>query len=478
MKNLACFVISLIIFAEISADYALSDENGKTIEAGEYVYICNTAGLDGFSIDFNKQLFADGGIVRDEGNRILIGRLRDDLRSGTADTLIINTIDGMDYLELKISPMFSEIELNERISEKDTLISGFISFESRGKTTLSGIDSVKLIVTGSNENDSKEFKIYTAEETEDKRQMIDFELMMHSGEDEYAVSVAHYSLSLAETTFYAGGFSTKVKEEYPKNLLIIDSRSRVTTENLSELYYDNRFENIKTFYEKCDSNIIKVSDDGIIVLVIVEGGFILQDLDLFSRLRNESKRVPLFIFANKLGGYLSNEENRAARDYLDMLFDADFSSAEVSDMAECEAIKSLEETEAEIVSAGGRDGLSFIKKENIYLFLYLPERIDVDQLYALKKNWCQSAVKEKMKTLSSVVDIEYMGYGEYSVEIFDVKGAHLFTQNVGELPATTKSLDMAKFLKEKNLDDTGVYTYKVIKDDEEIKCGKFYYIYY
>lgn len=477
MKKTAFSLIAMTACVGLFPDFYLSDEFGKTIEAGEYVYINNTAGLDGFSVDFNKQLFADGGLVKEEGSRILLGRLRDDLGSGTADTVILNTINGMDYLELKISPVFSAIDFYGRESKKDTLLKGNVSFESRGKETLSGIDSVKILL---NEGDKiiEAFKVFDAEESGSKSQSADFEINLPKQESEYSVSVVRFALAAAETTFYAAGFSNREREEYPKNLLIIDSRSRVATDNLSEAYYDHRFETVKTFYEKPETSMLNVEGGGIIVLIIVEGGKILGDLNFFSALREKSKTVPVFIFASGLCAFLANEENRTAKDYLEMLFQADFSSSELSSSADCEGILSLENTDAEIIDVGGGAFSSFLKKNDIYLFLYLPEEIEIDQLLAMKANATQVSLRKSMKSLSSVVDIGYDGYGDYSVEIYDISGKHLFTEIIGELPSTVKSLDMSDFLTGKNMNESGVYSYKLKKNGEEIQCGKFFFVYH
>lgn len=466
-----------MIFCGLTAEFTLSDENNKTIEAGECVYINNTSGIDGFSVDFNKQLFADGGLVKDEGNRILLGCLRDDLKSGTVDTVIMNTIEGMDYLELKITPAFSKLDISE-FEKKDTILSGFISFQSRGKSTLSGIDSVKIILFGGSTQENKTVNVFISDDSDPEKQLIDFEVRMPSEEDYYSISVAYYSLSLADTVFYTAGFSNRENVEYPKNLLILDSRSRVMTENLSDAYNDNRFMTVKTFYEKCDSKMIKVDNDGMIVLVNIDGGFILEDLNLFSKIKEEAKRVPVFIFTSGLCGYLAKEENRSALDYFSMLFKADFASAEISDFALCEGIESKEGIDAEIVSLEDGRYASFIKNDNIFLFLFLPEKIDIDQLSAIKKNSSRSVIKERMGSLSSVIDIEYDGYGEYSVDIFDVKGSMIISQLIGELPSTAKSIDMSEFLEKDEKVKPGIYSFRIKKNNETIKCGKFYYIFH
>lgn len=462
------------------SDYVLSDENGKTIEAGEYVYIYNTVGLDGFSIDYNKQFFVDGGIVKEEGNRILIGRLRDDLKSGTLDTIILNTIEGMNYLEMKISPVFSDLNLNERESKKDTMIRGVLSFESRGKQTLSGIDSVKLIVSSQNEADMRTFNIFSNDESEDNRtsQNLNFEFSSGSIQDDYSVSVARYTLSLAETTYYAGGFSTRVRDEYPKNLLIIDSRSKVTADNLSEAYYDNRFETVKTFYETPNTSLFNLADDGIIVLVNVEGGYILENLNLFSSIKGYSEKYTIFIFSNNLCKYLSQEDSRTSRDYIEMLFGIKCTESSSYEETECEGIKSMDDMEVEKMENSQGEEISFIRRDNLFLFLYLPEKIDIDQLNAIKRNLKFNTAKQNFKSLSSVVDVEYQGYGEYSIEIYGVSGNMLFSTILGEMPSTTKSIDLSEFLKDEDIYDSGVYTYKIKKDQECIRCGKFYFIYH
>ncbi len=462
------------------SDYVLSDENGKTIEAGEYVYIYNTVGLDGFSIDYNKQYFVDGGIVKEEGNRILIGRLRDDLKSGTLDTIILNTIEGMNYLEMKISPVFSDLNLNERESKKDTMIRGVLSFESRGKQTLSGIDSVKLIVSSQNEADMRTFNIFSNDESEDNRtsQNLNFEFSSGSIQDDYSVSVARYTLSLAETTYYAGGFSTRVRDEYPKNLLIIDSRSKVTADNLSEAYYDNRFETVKTFYETPNASLFNLADDGIIVLVNVEGGYILENLNLFSSIKGYSEKYTIFIFSNNLCKYLSQEDSRTSRDYIEMLFGIKCTESSSYEETECEGIKSMDDMEVEKMENSQGEEISFIRRDNLFLFLYLPEKIDIDQLNAIKRNLKFNTAKQNFKSLSSVVDVEYQGYGEYSIEIYGVSGNMLFSTILGEMPSTTKSIDLSEFLKDEDIYDSGVYTYKIKKDQECIRCGKFYFIYH
>ena len=476
---MAYFVVPLIIFTQIYAEYILSDENGKTIEAGEYVYISNTVGLDGFSIDYNKKLFVDGGIVRDEGSRILIGRLRDDIQSGTADTIILNTIEGMDYLELKISPVFSDLKLNDRENKKDTIIGGSLSFESKGRQTLEGIDSVKLIAVSQNDKAVQSIDIYREIDSGDDRTspIIDFEFSAGSYQSDFALSVSYYSLSLAETTYFIGGFSTLEKTEYPKNLLIIDSRSRVTAENLSEAYYDNRFETIKTFYEKFDTSLLNLSDDGMIVLVSIEGGYILENMNLFSRLKDASKKFPLFIFSNSLCKYLMQDENLMAREYFEMFFNMKCTDASSQEETESEGIKSISGTEVERVENESKEMVSFIKKDNIFLFFFLPEELDIDQLSAIRKNTDFLSVKENMKSLSSIEEIEYQGYGEYSVEIYEASGNKLFSKILGDIPSTIKSIDLSEYLKSEEIFETGVYTYKIKKDGELIKCGKFYFVY-
>ncbi|PIP14250.1 MAG: hypothetical protein COX48_01865 [bacterium (Candidatus Stahlbacteria) CG23_combo_of_CG06-09_8_20_14_all_34_7] len=480
MRKYISLVISFIIFIQISADYVLSDENEKTIEAGEYVYINNTEGLDGFSIDYNKKLFVNGGIVKDEGDRILIGRLRDDIQSGTADTIIFNTIEGMNYLELKVSPVFFNLNLNERENNKDTIISGSLSFESKSKQTLSGIDSVKLIISSQDERYLKSMDIYREDRLDEDGVLsfIDFEFSIDNVQSDFAISVAHYSLDLAETTYFIAGFSTNEKEEYPQNLLIIDSRSKIMTENLTDAYYDKRFEIVKTFYENFDTSILNLTENGIMVLVTVEGGYIIENLNLFSKLKDISSDFSLFIFSNNLCKYLLHEDNRSAKDYFEMLFDMKCSEISSFDEIECEGIKSIRNMELETIENGNGERVSFIRKGNIFLFLFLPDKIDIDQLCAIRKNADLSVIKENMKSLSSIEDIEYQGYGEYSLEIYDISGKKLFSKILGDIPSTMKSIDMSEFLKNENIYTAGVYTFKIKKNGECIKCGNFYFVFH
>ncbi len=461
------FLFTLNIFSE---DIFVSDYNYKTIEAGERVYINGLYGVESYSIDFNKKLFSDGGVLKFEGDRLLVGSLREDLIPGTVDTIIFSTEKGMEYLELKISP--SEFDL--RIDNVKDSVNGKIVFYHNNNFIKNGIDSLFILYEADNDFESKKiFSIIDDSLTENN--IFKFSLKKPEDEKDYSLSFVKFTGSLSDTFYYLEGFTTKEQPSNPFYPFIIDSRSKVITDNIANLYSDFNFDFIKTFYNYTllPESIVK-QNSKFLVYLNVDGGKFLKETEFLSQLKNISKNIPVFIFSRNIVQFLNLSENRSSKDFLEMMFNVEFrdDKAGVDDYF---LLDPLDEEDYEVFyDKGLKNYTSSYISDSISFFLYLPKNLNIDILNQIVENAKNLKKRDIFGRLSSIVAFDNSDKGQITVSFFDFYGKFIGDVFLDINYLNFVFVDISSLFKENFSWKNGFFIYKIYSGEEEKRRGIFF----
>lgn len=465
------FVICSLFFAIIffSSEISISDYNYKTIEAGERVYINGLYGVESYSIDFNRKLFSDGGVLKFEGDRLLVGSLREDLIPGTVDTIIFSTKEGMEYLELKISP--SDFDL--RIDSVRSSVKGRVLFFYNNNFIKNGIDSLFLLYE-SNENFVSQKIFSVLEDSSIDNNSFPFEIKKPVDEKDYSISLVKFTGLLSDTFYYLEGFTTKTKVENFVYPFLIDSRSKMVTDNITGLYSDFNFDFISTFYnyEIPAESILKYSSK-IFVYLNVDGGKLLKETRFLSELKQISKEIPTFIFSRNIIQFLNLPENRSSRDFLEMMFGIEFREYYEIERKEF-LLDPIDDEDIEFFwDKRTKDYRPYYLSDSISFFMYLPKNLNIDILDQILKNAKNIKKQEIFGKLSSIIEFENPDKNEIKISYYDNIGNFIGEVFLDINYLNKVYVDISKTFKQNFDSDNGFYIYKVYSGGEEKRKGIF-----
>ncbi|HAF08258.1 TPA: hypothetical protein DCG82_07630 [candidate division WOR-3] len=467
-----CYILVYFFFTVkiFSEGIFLSDYNYKTIEAGERVYINGLYGVESYSIDFNRKIFSDGGVLKFEGDRLLVGSLREDLIPGTVDTIIFSTERGMEYLELKISP--SDFDL--RIDNVKESVNGKVVFYHNNNFIKNGIDSLFIMYEADNNFESN-IIFSTLEDTLIENNIFKFSLKKPEDEKDYSLSLVKFTGSLSDTFYYLEGFTTKEQPSNPFYPFIIDSRSKVITDNIENLYSDFNFDFIKTFYNYplLPESII-IGNSKFLVYLNVDGGKLLKETQFLSRLKSISKNIPVFIFSRNIVQFLNLSENRSSKDFLEMMFDLEFREDEAA-FDDYFLLDPLDEENYELFYDKVTQRYTpYYISDSISFFLYLPKSLNVDILNQIVENSKNLKKKDYWGRLSSVISLDNREKGEITISFFDFYGKFIGDVYLDINYLNFVFVDISSIFKKNFSWDNGFYIYKIYSGNEEINRGIFF----
>ncbi|MEO0288020.1 MAG: hypothetical protein ABIN00_00040 [candidate division WOR-3 bacterium] len=474
MDNLKKFFVIfslIIIFINIlfSSEITISDYYYKTIEAGERLYINGLYGVESYSIDFNRKLFSDGGVLKFEGDRLLVGSLRQDLIPGTVDTIIFSTKEGMEYLELKISP--SDFDL--RIDSVRSSVKGRVLFFYNNNFIKNGIDSLFLLYE-SNENFVSQKIFSILEDSSNDNNSFPFEIKKPVDEKDYSISLVKFTGSLSDTFYYLEGFTTKAKIENFVYPFLMDSRSKMVTDNITGLYSDFNFDFISTFYNyEIPSESIIQYDSKYFVYLNVDGGKLLKETKFLSELKEISKKVPTFIFTRNIIQFLNLPENRSSKDFLEMMFGIEFREYDEIEQKEF-LLDPLDDEDVEFFwDKNEKDYSAYYLSDTISFFMYLPKSLNIDILDQLLKNSKNIKKQEIFGKLSSIIEFENIDKNEIKISYYDNRG-NFIGEVFHDINYLNRVLvDISKTFKQNFDRGNGFYIYKVYSGGVEKRKGIF-----
>ncbi|MEO0303696.1 MAG: hypothetical protein ABIM64_00355 [candidate division WOR-3 bacterium] len=474
MDNLKKFFVIfslIIIFINIlfSSEITISDYYYKTIEAGERLYINGLYGVESYSIDFNRKLFSDGGVLKFEGDRLLVGSLRQDLIPGTVDTIIFSTKEGMEYLELKISP--SDFDL--RIDSVRSSVKGRVLFFYNNNFIKNGIDSLFLLYE-SNENFVSQKIFSILEDSSNDNNSFPFEIKKPVDEKDYSISLVKFTGSLSDTFYYLEGFTTKAKIENFVYPFLMDSRSKMVTDNITGLYSDFNFDFISTFYNyEIPSESIIQYDSKYFVYLNVDGGKLLKETKFLSELKEISKKVPTFIFTRNIIQFLNLPENRSSKDFLELMFGIEFREYDEIEQKEF-LLDPLDNEDVEFFwDKSVNDYSAYYLSDTISFFMYLPKNLNIDILDQILRNAKNIKKQEIFGKLSSIIEFENPDKNEIKISYYDNRGNFIgeVFHDINYLNIVL--LDISKTFKQNFVSGDGFYIYKVYSGGEEKRKGIF-----
>lgn len=470
MKIIYFLSLFSIIEFLVSDTLFLSDYDYKTIESGERVYLNGLYNVDSYSIDYNKKLFVDDGVLRRVNDRLLIGNLRDDLLPGTIDTIIFSTKNRVEYLELKISPKYFDLNID---SINDNIY-GKVVFIHNNRFIKNGIDSLFLLIESN--DDFLPIKFYSSlDDSVEEGYEFSFIFKKPRKEADYSLSLVKFTGSLSDTFYFISGFTSFKIENFIQYPVLLDSRSKINTDEIFFHFNDIHFNFLKTFYR------YNIPDDSFIlenakffVYINFEGGELLKDTRFLSFLKGISQKVPVIVFTRNIYNFLSLKENQNVKDFFEMIFDIQLKDLSDS-ISQNLILDPMEGLDIEyFYDKNSNKFSSNIITDSLSLFFYLPRELNFDVILQLLDYGKVSKKERVFKNLSSIVDMENVKKEETSILFYDISGNFLVEVFFGTPYLNELKIDLEDVFKKNFKDKKGAYIFKIKRSNENIKTGVFF----
>lgn len=459
------FAVTTVL--NLNAAY-LADEQMKPMNPGDNVYIYSINALTGYSVDYDESVFHSVR-THQENDRIYIGRLKDNLTPGLTSQIILNTQKGPEEMTLTIVPEFLSLMLGKQVlGEQDSLM-GNVVFASNGKTSGAGIDSMFLIIDSEkgSRRVSRIFHTDTIVDYDFTAGMFEFTLMPFAEYDNFAVSIAFFSGELSDTVYYAEGFSTENIPDYGTMLFIIDTRSSITYEKLRDQYSFSEASFYSTFYRGVDDRIFD-NEFEMLCIVSIEGGQIMSNYSNVRQIMLEALQKPVFIFAPELGRILSYDENSEDLDSISNYLNVKFSETGTDDFY---GFKTLDSYKASYAMQDDSAAKPYILKDNLDIFLFLPEDLEFSDLKRISVNNAASMQRDILGRFTVIDTVYNEEYNEFSIDIYDTSGRFVKTVILGNLPFGKNILNVTGILHESGDLNAGQYFYSLRRSGQWLKSG-------
>lgn len=456
MRILLFLLIPLIITA--SADSYCGDSAGNLIQSGENVYIYNT-GAESYSIDTERSLF-EFMSLKNLGNKIYIGKLKDNARAGQSVTLYYSHSGITDTLSFTITPSFLYFDIENRNLSAGDSLRGSIVFAEGNETTARGIDSVNMIITHTGNDSSYAFNIFSIDslyEYDYSSGFIRVDLPAPSGSGLFNTDIAYFSNNRSDTIVNTGGFN-KDRTLYSRRMFVLDCNNIQKTEQLEEYISGYPGIPVSTYFFDIESDsIIRHSPD--FLAVIMDKPFSMGSVYAL----REGLGSTVFIFSeNSLlpslaeGDSLGFTSVLSEPDSVSPFFD---SSGEYSFMSPEDSFKT-----------------DFVHAGRFHWYSFIPGKIDYDELLYIDRAVSDISLKS---ILGSFINIEIFSnreYNQYVLEIYGPDGGFIRELSLGSLKEGRNVLNINSIL-EDALDRRGAFIYVLKRGDECIAEDIVYLLY-
>jgi len=477
MKKIIALICLLILIVLLNADIYVGDQNGLVINPGDNVYIYGVGDVEGFSIDYPRELFMQGGSVQVFDNCILIGTLRSDITRGGIDTLLFNTQFGTTPLPFGIVLPFHSIDLEKQNLKSKERIEGAIKFGNDGKYSSLGIDSVMLQVEDALLKKTSDYMItYGDLESSTENGAIDFSLELLSEKSDYYINVIYYSCNVSDTVKYAAGFSTRGIETEYTYLLMLDSKDGAFTMELEDQYYNSGMYMHPLFFRGSGDSILQNEQFNVVCIVSSEAGYILKDISALSAIMETAEKKPVFIFTTESDEILDQAENREAREFFEMMMNISLSKDSVFDEANTLNMNSLDGTTASKIYDKQTSKYTLYKiKDNIYLFMFIPSELSIENINSIIANEQGKSISGKLYVYGGIQLVISDDAGYADLEFFSITGKFAHSINDFWMDKGENYVNLFHYMKQIPDMDEGYYFYKIQKDGICIKSGRVFF---
>ncbi len=451
MKYIIIFFL-LLFSINIFPQFYISNENKTVIHPGDNLYIYNTYNISGFTIDYPENVMSIEKI-NNYSNRIYIGTLKNTLNPGYTTNIILNTNGQSFDLPIKIAPYYLNISINKHhFSQNDTL-SGNIIFHNNNITTGNGIDSIKLYIY--NSKDTFSYLVYSEDSIYDydySSGFFKFKYCINYKPNLYTIDIEYFSNNLSKRISRITGFYIGDIIDYSDNILIIDSNDKDFIEYTKENYNLSNTFFYNVFYYGDSLNL----DDYKTVIYITDNENISFNHSLFEIIMKSNNNAFLFIknFINTIqkdSVLIDSVYKELNIGIIDTLFEFDT----------IQLFQSYNDSINYVFNKTLKKNVNFIYRENKFIFFYLPVSMNIDYLNNLSTGFHYKELKTLLKDFLSIYTINNDTYNNYTIEIYSLSGAKLYSINLGYINYPYYTININDLL---NLTDNklqGIFYYKI-----------------
>lgn len=478
MKSSYICILLFFVSILISGDPYIADQNGQTVNPGDNVYIYGIGEPEGFSLDYPRELFMEGGSIQVFSGCISLGALRSDIIGGRVDTVLFNTQFGTLPIPLPIVNRVSALKLEKQNLTLKERVKGKITFGSGGGISGKGIDSVIVRF-----EDSKRLKHYdyliADESSGDSLQngIIDFSIEPVKDIDDYFVSVIFYSFGVSDTSKDIAGFTTKAADEDNEAILVIDcSRGDMTEELLGDYYDSGVYVHPVFFRGGCDSLLQSGRfKTAAIVAPGCEG--ILSRVSGLSEILEEAKRIPVFLFTSGMDTLFEDENLKDAGNYFEMMMGIRFSPDSLSDYASIGGMRSIDGFRAsKIYDLEAKRYTQSKIRNNIFLYMFIPDRIDAEELERIASERQNREVSSKYFVYGGIQRVFSDSAGEADILFYRLSGAFERSIDGIWIEEGESSVNLFHYMRMISDMRDGCYLFKIEKEGICIKSGKVFFV--
>lgn len=449
----------------LSAAYYIGDKTGHTVQAGESVYLYNTGGLKGYSIDFDKSSFSKYSIIT-ENNRIYLGTLKSSLNAGHVVEVYFSTEDSFQTMNIQIAPEFLGIEIPvKHIGLADSL-RGTIMFNQNTMMTGSGIDSIVLIISQKNSSISR--TIFSLDS------IIDFDYAsgffpftiytdsLHAGY--HLIDAVMFSSGVGDTFSNIAGFYTDYKPAYYGHAALIYSKNFSFIEQVSQ-----NITRTDTEIMSLHSNDLKwdyLEKRDLISVIAGSQGEIFND-SLFIKLKQSNINTMIFLpFIDSI------KSVQVFGKPLDSMLNAELSVSRSIDEPYYLDIDHSKDAYAVMDIVSGKYTY-LINRNNMFYCFYMPRSLDRDYMERIIDYYKSMKMKTLLGDFYTVEIVDNDAYNDYCVEISDLSGQIISRIEIGDPGLGLSVLDISRYSDMISKMKSGLYYFRLFRGDICQRQGLF-----
>lgn len=467
--NVKGLIVALLLLYCLSvyASFYIGDNTGHTVQAGESVYLYNTGGLSGYSIDFDKSSFSTYSIIT-QGNRIFLGTLKGSLPAGRIIDVYFSTEDAFDTLHIQITPELLGLDIPmKHISWGDSL-KGTVMFRQNAVMTGSGIDSLRAVISHVQSIEvyiNTIFSIDLLIDFDYASGFFPFSIASDSlAAGKYNIDIIMYSSGVADTLSNTAGFHMDYSAANMEHVCIIYSDKYSFINDVSDFINKTDTEILDLYSNDIDWEYI-INRKYVSVIAGQQGEFFNDSL--YIQLRDFDMRTMIFL------PYIDSISALSVQGKpLDSMIKADFFNTDKTEEPEYLRINSNENayTVYDSITMGKN---YMVNRGNINYCFFIPMEISADYINRITEYYRSMRMKALLGDFYTVEFVDNDAYNNYCVEIFTVSGHLINRIEVGHPGMGRSVMNISKFSSLINGIKSGLYYFRLLRGDKCEKQGLF-----
>lgn len=435
------------------------------MQAGESVYLYNTGGLKGYSIDFDKSSFSKYSIIT-EKNRIYLGTLKSSLTAGHVVEVYFSTEDSFHTMNIQIAPELLGIDIPVKHLGLSDSLRGIIMFNQNSIMTGSGIDSIMIIISQKTSSFSR--TIFSMDS------IIDFDYAsgffpftisadsLNSGH--HLIDAVMFSSGVGDTFRNIAGFYMDYMPAYYEHAAVIYSKDFSFIQQVSQ-----NINSTDTEIMSLHSNDLKwdyLKERNLVSVIAGSQGEFFND-SLFIRLKQSNINTMIFMpFIDSI------KSVQVFGTPLDSILHADLSISRSIDEPYYLNIDHSSDAYAVMDIVSGKHTY-LINRSNMFYCFYIPRSLDSDYMERIIDYYKSMKMKALLGDFYTVEIVDNDAYNDYCVEIFDLSGHLISRIEIGDPGLGLSVLDICRYSDMINKMKSGLYYFRLFRGDICQRQGLF-----